>query len=78
MVEVPVVGVVEVTAALVVRRGAGAVGALLVLAFVARGGRAVAVFVCLSGGYCGLPGETIGTKIDSERGSRVYRNKGNN
>ena len=27
---------------------------------------------CLSGGHCGLPGETIGTKVDSERD----RNKG--
>jgi hypothetical protein len=52
MVEVPTVGVVEVTAALVVRRGAGAVGALLVLAvgfFVARGGRAVVVFAVFLG-----------------------------
>ena len=62
MVEVPAVGVVEVTAALVVRRGAGAVGALLVLAVGFLNLRSPwrtssCCLCCLSGGHRGLPGE---------------------
>ena len=59
----PAVGVVGVIVVLVVRCGASAVAALMVLAawtFVAREGRAGAalwVFFLLSGGHRGLPGK---------------------
>ena len=52
MVEVPAVGVVGVIVVLVVRRGAGAVAALMVFvacSFVAREGRAAVVFVVFLG-----------------------------